>query len=172
MLYHNTSMPLMAKQLSEICRVKVASVSFSEAQNEKGPYEQKAGNVKLHVLRYLNEGNDVSTATELKKVIESHGGITNCKTFLCEILMSLQMGKCRLTNIGRYHNFSMTEGEMTVWYAYNIGRGHSLPWNRIVPKRGHDRSNASAIFRYPGAPAVPRRDYHSQSHFMTKSPTH
>ena len=38
-----------------------------------------------HICRWVNEGHDVTTAEELKTVLESHGGVKGCRFAVVEI---------------------------------------------------------------------------------------
>ena len=41
--------------------------------------------MKAHIRRFVNENNDVTTAEEMKKALESHGGLRGCRVAVVEI---------------------------------------------------------------------------------------
>ena len=53
------------------------SYDFCEAQDGKGPCDRKAACIKGYIRRFVNEGNDVTTAKQMKEVIFIHSQ-TNC----------------------------------------------------------------------------------------------
>lgn len=137
--YHNSNFPLLAKKLTETTGIKVSDISFSEAQDGKGPCDRRAGNVKSHVLRYLNEGNDVANAEQLKAAIESNGGVKRCKVYLCTMPpTSPPLVKCRLPSISTFSNFSLSDVGLTMWKVYGIGVGKFVFWKDMTAKKAAD----------------------------------
>lgn len=47
----------------------IKTYNFCEAQDGKGPCDRKASHVKSAIKRFINEGNDVLNASQMKKVI-------------------------------------------------------------------------------------------------------
>ena len=62
-----------AIQLS--CDVSVLAVDFSDPQGGKGPADRMSATCKSHITRYINDGQDVTTAEQMKEVILSHGRV-------------------------------------------------------------------------------------------------
>ena len=74
--------------------------------------------------RFLNEGNDVKTASDMKAAIESYGGVKSCYAAVCRVQSSAQtMTKHTMVGVQLLHNFSYENGGMRVWRAYGIGPG-------------------------------------------------
>lgn len=48
---------------------KIAAYNFCEAQDGKGACDRTAATLKAGIRRYINEGNDVTSASQMKKVI-------------------------------------------------------------------------------------------------------
>ena len=48
---------------------------FSEPQAGKDICDRKKAPMKAHIRRFVNEHNDVTTAEEMIKALESHGGL-------------------------------------------------------------------------------------------------
>ena len=51
--------------------IQVRRIDFSDPQGGKGSCDRKAAQVKAHIKSYVNEGNSVTTPSELKTAIES-----------------------------------------------------------------------------------------------------
>ena len=85
----------------------------------------RAAALKSHIRRYINEGNDVKTASEMKAAIDSHGGVIGCYSAVCEVdEMSKNMTEHSLKGIQSLNKFMFGEsGEIIAWRAYNIGPG-------------------------------------------------
>ena len=74
--------------------------------------------------RFLNEGNDVKTASDVKAAIETHGGIKGCYVAVCRAQASTQtMTKHTMAGVQGLHNFSYENGGMRVWRAHDVGPG-------------------------------------------------
>ena len=80
--------------------------------------------MKAHIRRYVNEKHDVVTAAAMKEALESHGGITGCRTAVAAInTMNETGGTNKLKGISKFNNFEFTEDGIRVWCAYQIGPG-------------------------------------------------
>ncbi|CAG2215847.1 unnamed protein product [Mytilus edulis] len=75
--YH--ALPLMGylwKFRNELS-LDVKQYDFSEAQSGKDLCDSRTGTCRLHMLNYMIEGNDITNGKQMKKALESHGGIKN-----------------------------------------------------------------------------------------------
>ncbi|VDI65820.1 Hypothetical predicted protein [Mytilus galloprovincialis] len=73
--YH--ALPLMGylwKFRNELS-LDVKQYDFSEAQSGKDLCDSRTGTCRLHMLNYINEGNDITNGKQMKEALESHGGI-------------------------------------------------------------------------------------------------
>ena len=71
---------------------------------------------------FLNEGNDVKTASDMKAAFETYGGIKDCYAAVCRAQASVQtMTKHTMAGVQGLHNFSYENGGMRVWRAYDVG---------------------------------------------------
>ena len=59
-----TTIALLHQELGK----RLNSYDFCEAQDGKGPCDRKASHIKSAIKRHVNEGNDVTTAHQMKKV--------------------------------------------------------------------------------------------------------
>ena len=82
---------------------------------------RRAATLKSHIRRYINEGNDVKTASDIKAAIDSHGGVKGCYSVVCKVD---ERSQNMTSDIQSLNNFVFTEsGEMIAWRAYNVGPG-------------------------------------------------
>ena len=106
--------------------VKISRYDFSEPQAGKDICDRPIAAVKSHMRRFLNEGNDVKTASDMKAAIESYGGIKGCYAAECQAQASAQtMTKHTMTGVQGLHNFSyenagmrMCLPMMSVWESF------------------------------------------------------
>ena len=73
--YHSCKTIIACLILTQFTGINVARIDFSDPQGGKGAAERLAATYKVHVRTYINEGNDVTTAEQLKDAILSYGGI-------------------------------------------------------------------------------------------------
>ena len=87
--------------------------------------DRRAAALKSHIRCYINEGNDVKTANDMKAAIDSHGGIKGCYSAVCKgDEKSQNMTKHSLSGIQSLNNVLNTmSGAIIAWRAYSVGPG-------------------------------------------------
>ena len=70
--YHSIPIISFISQNNENFPIRVLQYNFSEAQSGKDLCDSKTGSCRMHIARYLNEGNDIVTALDLKKALDSN----------------------------------------------------------------------------------------------------
>ncbi|VDH99001.1 Hypothetical predicted protein [Mytilus galloprovincialis] len=55
--------------------IQIKQYNFSEAQSGKDLCDSKTSHSKLHILRYADEGHDVTSPFDMKQALESYGGL-------------------------------------------------------------------------------------------------
>ena len=143
--YHCTFLILSLQSLGQRVGVRIARYDFSEAQAWKDICDCRAADLKSHIRRYINEGNDIKTASDMKAAIDSHGGVKGCYSAVCKVdERSQNMTKHSLSDIQSLNNFMFTEsGEIIAWRAYNVGPG-KVPqrrWRVSVPLKARRTYN-------------------------------
>ena len=116
-------------QVSEILRY-----DFSDPQAGKDVCNRRIATVKSHMRRFVNEGNDIANASEMKSAIELYGGVKGCYGALAEIQESRQsMTKHSMTGILALNcnNFHYEPAGLRVWKAYNVGPGKLLTFAQL-----------------------------------------
>ena len=108
--------------LEERSGVRIARYDFSEPQAGKDICDRRIASIKSHIRRFVNERNDVETATSMKVAIESHGGVMGCYASVRKVQTTSQtMHKHTMTGAQSLNNFSYKGGGLRAWQAYHIG---------------------------------------------------
>ena len=123
--YHCAFLLLSLPSLGQLVVVRIARYDLSEAQAGKDICYRRAAALKSHIRRYINEGKDVKTASDMKEATDSHGGVKGCYSLVYELdERSHNMTKHSLSGIQSLNNFVFTQnGEMIAWRAYDVGPG-------------------------------------------------
>ena len=122
--YHCAYLLLSLPSIGDRTEVKITRYDFSEPQAGKDICDRCTAALKSHMRRFINEGNDVKTASDMKAAIESYGGVKGCYATMCGVQASAQtMNKHNKTGVQVLHNFSYEDGGMRVWRAYDVVPG-------------------------------------------------
>ena len=123
--YHCAFLLLSLPSLGQRVGIWIARYDFSEAQAGKDICDRRAAALKNHIRRYINEGNNVKTAIDMKAAIDSHGGIKGCYSAVCKVdEKSQNMTKHSLSGIQSLNNFLYAKsGAIIALRAYNVGPG-------------------------------------------------
>ena len=126
--YHSTATILSVPVIERESGVQVIGVGFSDPQGGKGPADRMAATVKGHISRFVNEGNNVTNAKEMEKVIVSHGGLPGIRVAVIERLRETEtLGlQQKIAGISKLNNFSFSAGRVKVWKAFDIGPGKNI----------------------------------------------
>ncbi|CAC5385847.1 unnamed protein product [Mytilus coruscus] len=116
---------------------KIKSYNFCEAQDGKGPCDRKASHIKSAIKRHVNEGNNVTTAHQMKLAIDSQQrGQYRVKVISPVINADDEKVSLRsIPLISMLHNFKFTDNGLQLWRAYDIGQGKLISWNSIIDKK-------------------------------------
>jgi len=113
--------------ISKRTGVTIKRYDFSDAQSGKDICDRRIANAKSHMRRYLNEGNDIKTAFDMKKALDSYGGVKGCRASVVSVdPTKQQISTHKWTGITSFSNFEFNKAGVRVWKAYNIGKGQFL----------------------------------------------
>ncbi len=143
------SIPCVMKGLP----IKITDYDFSAPQDGKGIADAKGAIFKTHASRYVDEGENIATPSDLKKALDSYNGISGSSTYVCE----LQYGKSKNVSKGKkciqtgkssgsskttidpskwsgpgitsLNNFQFSKNSAKVAKAYKIGKGKDVKLN-------------------------------------------
>ena len=100
------------------------ATTFSEPQAVKDICDRRVSVLKSHMRRFLNEGNDIRTASDMKTATESYGGVKGCYAAVYQVQPSAQtMTKHTMIGVQVSYNFSYENRGLRMWRAYGIGPG-------------------------------------------------
>ena len=120
--------------------VSESESSASDPQAGKDVCERRIATIKSHMRRFINEGNDINTANDMKVAIESYGGVKGCYATVAEIQDSFQsMKKHSMTGIQALNNSLFESAGLGAWNAYNVGTGRFFslaPFQKYGTPRG------------------------------------
>ena len=122
--YHCGYLLLSFLSIGDRTGVKITRYDFSEPQAGKDICDRRVAGLKSHMRPFLNEGNDIKTASDMKTAFESYGGVKGCYAAVCQVQPSAQtMTKYTMTGIQALNNFSYENRGLRIWRAYGIGPG-------------------------------------------------
>ena len=70
--YHSSSTVLSCQVISSCTGIEIKRIDFSDPQGGKDAADRLAATCKNHVRTFINEGNDVTNAEQLKSALLSH----------------------------------------------------------------------------------------------------
>ncbi|KAK3736988.1 hypothetical protein QZH41_015633, partial [Actinostola sp. cb2023] len=76
--YHTAFLLLSLPGLGKRSGINILRYDFSDPQAGKDICDRRIATVKSHMRRYINEGNDILSAEDMKMAIESYGGVEGC----------------------------------------------------------------------------------------------
>ena len=81
---------------------------------------------------FINEGNDVTNAQQIKDALLSHGGMEGVRVAVSDSLEESTSGELpKIAGKSKLNNFRLTGGKLTAWRAYAVGRGKLLELTTI-----------------------------------------
>ena len=105
--YHSSATILACPVISQSTGVQITRVDFSDPQGGKGAADRLAATCKAHVRSFINEGHDVTNATQLRDALISHGGIEGvCVACLDAVTKTLPVCEtAKIPSISKLNNF-------------------------------------------------------------------
>ena len=148
--YHNGPLLLCLHEAAKNAGVNLIRYDFSEPQAGKDICDRKTAPMKAHIRRFVNENNDVTTAEEMKKALESHGGLRGCHVAVVEIDPSKDLHEAnKIPDISLLYNFKFNDSGIRVWKAYNIGEGKLVEYKNLQIQ---PQDIASLVVKQPFGP--------------------
>ena len=127
--YHSASTLLAIQQVANKYHI---TVKTADPQGGKGSFDRKAATIKNHVRIYLNSGQDVETADQLKNAIESSGGVSGVRASLCDKLDIPKSAPVKWDGVSLINNIEYSNEGMRVWRSYAVGPSKFLPWSQFT----------------------------------------
>ncbi len=115
--------------IGSLTGVSIKRYDFSEPQAGKGRCDRSSSHQKAHVNRCLNEGNDMTSASHIKRALEMHGGVRGVISYVVEVPAAVQpQSKPKIQDVSLLHNYEYLKEGLKVWKAYNVGEGELISW--------------------------------------------
>jgi len=124
--YHSGNSIISAKLAGNAVGVAVVRNDFSDPQGGKGVCDRKAATIEGDVGRYVNEGNDVINALQLKTAIESGQGTIGVNASHVAAKPSSTFN-IKWDGMSLLNNFEYDETGVRVWRAFNVCFGKVVP---------------------------------------------
>ena len=127
--YQSCETKIASPLLKHSTGVNVAQVNFSDPQGGKGAADRLAATCKAYIRTFfINKGNDVTTAEQLKDAILSYGGIEGVHVTATYSVNKdgLFENPQKIKDISKLNNFSLTSKGIRAWQSYAIGNGKVL----------------------------------------------
>ena len=90
--------------------------------------------MKGHIRRFVNEKNDVVSAEDMKRGLESHWGVKGCNFIVAEVDMpsktTEETAAESIEGISLLNNFTYEESGIRCWKAYKTGKGKLINADR------------------------------------------
>jgi len=103
--YHAATTILSCPTIEKATGIQVKGIDFSDPQGGKGAADRLAATAKSHIRLYVNEGNDVTTAHEMKEALLSHGGIKGVRVAVAETINETNPVEDKIPGISTLHNY-------------------------------------------------------------------
>ncbi|XP_064653010.1 uncharacterized protein LOC135503381 [Lineus longissimus] len=132
--YHNASLLLSLPVLSKSKGITIKRYDFSEAQAGKDICDRKIAPMKSHIQRYVNEGNDVTNAKQMRDALASYGGVRGCHVAIATLKAAPTSERGTWPGITSFTNFEFEDEGIRVWKAYGIGPGTFHSYNKLLKK--------------------------------------
>jgi hypothetical protein len=125
--------------------IEIKRYDFSDAQSGKDICDRRIACMKSHMHRFLNEGNDINSASDMKKAIDSYGGVKGCRAAVVNVDTSKQkIFKHKWKGITSFNNFQFQKTGIRGWKAYNIGKGKLIK-NRELKQMAENQGETNLI---------------------------
>ena len=116
--YHCSYLILSLSDLGKRTGITISRYDFSDPQAGKDVCDRRIATVKSHMRRFINEGNDIKSASDMKSAIDSYGGDKGSQSAEARIQESCQtMTRHSTTGIQSLNNFSFESNGLRVWKA-------------------------------------------------------
>ena len=101
--------------------------------------------IKSYVKIFLNSGNNIESAEEMKNAILSLGGVASVNFTILGPPEASTFSTVRLEGVSTISNIEYSEEGLHVWKAYKIGPGKLIQWEKLDVQLNAEIPKLSAI---------------------------
>ena len=129
--YHNNLLLAALNDIGARVGLHVHRYDFSEPQQGKDICDRIICPLKASVRRYCNEGNDVLDSLDMHLALKQQP-VRGTAVSVNNINNRVEQLKVKkLSNFSAFHNVEYGPNSITVWKAYGIGKGKTIPLQSI-----------------------------------------
>ncbi|KAL9962183.1 hypothetical protein ACROYT_G031264 [Oculina patagonica] len=143
--YHCGTTIVGAKLISQQHDVSIKRLDFCDSQAGKGACDRKAAGIKSHMKIYLNSGNNIESAEEMKDAILSAGGLPSVNVTVSGPPEPETFSAIMLEGVSAISNIEYTDEGLIVWRAYKIGPGKLIQWDNLDFQSNTELPGLSAV---------------------------
>ena len=143
--YHCGTTIVGAKLIGQQHGVSVRRMDFCDSQAGKGVCDRRAATIKSHMKIFLNSGNNMESAEEMKNAILSSGGVPSVNVTISGPPEASTFSTVRLEGVSTISNIEYSEEGLRVWKAYKIGPGKLIQWEKLDVQPNAEIPRLSAI---------------------------
>ncbi|CAC5423772.1 unnamed protein product [Mytilus coruscus] len=135
--------------------IQIKQYNFSEAQSGKDLCDSKTSHSKLHILRYADEGHDVTSPFDMKQALESYGGLRGTFTSVVSVDKHMEPKvSIKIPGINQLNNFQFTEAGIVVRKAYKIGHGKMFENSKLSLRQCTDIDSLKILHPFGNSDSV------------------
>lgn len=118
---------IQARNLNTSNNIQVLEYNFSEAQAGKDLCDSKTSHCKMHMLRYADEGHDITCPLDMKVALESYGGVRGTYSSVISIEQSQEPKvSVKIPGISQLNNFQFSSTGISGRKAFMVGKGRMI----------------------------------------------
>lgn len=120
-------------------------MDFCDSKAGKGACDRKSATIKSHMKIFLNSGNNIESAEEMKNAILLSGGVPSVNVTVSGPPEASTLSTVRLEGVSTISNIEYSEEGLRVWKACNIGPGKLIQWKKLDVQPNAEIPRLSAI---------------------------
>lgn len=137
-----SSIPGISKRVG----IKVRRYDFSDPQSGKDICDRRIAVMKSHMRLYLNEGSDINSSSDMKRALDSYGGVKSCRVAAVNVDVSKQvMTDHKWKGIQSLNNFEFLSTGIRVWKAFGVGKAKLFKNKVLKDMASHQPSTGLCI---------------------------
>lgn len=108
--------------------IEIKRIDFSDPQGGKGAADRLATTYENHVRTFINEGNDVTNAEQLKSALLSHGGVEGVRVAVMQSVEEEAVvdDNRKIIGINKLNNFEFKDKILVAWRSYGMGKAKEI----------------------------------------------
>ncbi|KAK3729002.1 hypothetical protein QZH41_002240 [Actinostola sp. cb2023] len=149
--YHSSNTIIASPAIEASTGVKMERIDFSDPQGGKGAADRMAATAKSHIRLFINEGNDVTTAIQMKNALLSSGGIKGVRVAAIDNLDELNVEVPKIQDHGYkwLNGVTFSPGDFKSQYAKSLPVTTTPPEDQIPATHVPSSSPSSGVFPCP-----------------------